>query len=348
MDQNQITINFKKENLLSVTGNKFILSYNASKFLELLDGKNEITIDLNEFNENISAESFNSFINASFDKGLTFESQQAFEIQRLCQIYGNNSLLSEINEFIEQIPEPQRAIIQFKLDKNEDSKKYIAEHFPECFKYNEFKELDPSVFYTDICSRSEFENHVKTHNYQHCLARYLVNFKKNQLNQNFGNIELLNLIQFQELSPADIKDLIDKYPEVENRALIEAPSSIKTIHDIIEQGNKELDNLSKELDDKLNEKKNTIKDIYEMLNEIQNDEKRAFVEINAQKTKVYWYETETKNQSIIQQNYEKIKLLYEQVVRYNDKINENFRELNNRITEASGLSDQLNNTETNE
>ena len=42
MDQNQITINFKKENLLSVTGNKFILSYNASKFLELLDGKNEI------------------------------------------------------------------------------------------------------------------------------------------------------------------------------------------------------------------------------------------------------------------------------------------------------------------
>lgn len=341
MDQNEIiTVKFEKEESFSVEGNKFYLSYNANKMLDLLDvEKNEINIDLSKSDFNISSKSFEVFVKASFGDDINFESQDAFEIQKLCQIYGNNSLLSDINEFIEQIEEPQKAILQFRLDENQNSLKYICNNFPKCATYDDFTNLD--LKYIDkIFSSEEFKNHISSEEYQHSLARYLVKISRNE-NKRLGAEIVFPLIEYSKLLPADIKDIITCYPEVEKDLPDSALSSIKTIHDIIKRGNQILDDVDHNFDSMIKDRENIMKSISKQLKDIKDQKETIFSSMDEQRTRIYFVKSQNDHLENIQGRHEYIKNLYDKATEYQKKINESLNNLDTRISELDSLSSQI-------
>lgn len=345
MDQD-ITITFKKDESLSVTGNKFILSFNAPLIINKNEDVNEITIDLEQFKENISTRSFKNFIDASFGNQLNLDSREAYEIQFLCQKYGNKSLLSDINEFIEQIPEPQKAIMKFKLDENQESLKYIEDHFPECMKCHEFMSFDPNTIIPLLFSSEDFKNRLDSEEYQHSFVRYLVKISQDK-DKNIDD-NSLEYVNFGKLSPADITDIVQSYPSLKERASEQASSSIKTIHDIIEQGNQTLNSISSKLQTMIDDKDKAIKDIDDKLDEINREKETLFSEINSQRTRIFMIDTQKNNLSVIQRQYDTVKALYDKVTEYENRIEESFTSLNARIQMAEGKSDQLVNKDSNE
>lgn len=346
MDQD-ITITFKKDESLSVTGNKFILSFNAPLIINKDEDVKEITIDLGQFKENISTRSFKNFIDASFGNQLNLDSREAYEIQFLCKKYENKSLLTDIDEFIKQIPEPQRRIMKFKLDEDQESLKYIVDHFPECIKCHEFMSFDPNFIITLLFSSEDFKKHIDSVDYQHSFVRYLVKVKQNK-NQNLDDDSLLEYVNFKKLSPADITDIIQSYPDLKERASEQASSSIKTIHDIIEQGNQTLNSISSKLQTMIDEKNKAIKDINEKLDDIDKEKETLFSKINAQRTRIFMIDTQKNNLNVIQRQYNSVKTLYDKVTEYENRIEESFTSLNTRIQIAEGKSDQLVNKDSNE
>ncbi|KAK8877954.1 hypothetical protein M9Y10_004717 [Tritrichomonas musculus] len=323
--EDEIIVKFKES---TIKGNKAILSYNASKIIDKCKD-NEIVIQESEFKTNIHENTFIIFIKSSFGEDIRFDSGDAFELQYLCNFFGNKSLFSDIEEFIKLMPEIQIKINRYKFDKDEDSLRFLGDNFPECIKYHDFMEIDPNTVVTDVFSSDEFQKKVDSEDFQHSIVRYLVNIHREEKSINDIN-SVLSHIKYELLSSSDIKDLINYY-HVQIPENISA--SIRTISEIIAEGDETIANIRDSLTKMKEEKDKELDEIQSNLEKIKQDEEKAFSYENDQRNRVYAYKVESENIQNIEARHESIKEMHEEVLKYQARINKSFELLENRLTE---------------
>ena len=168
----------------------------------------------------------------------------------------------------------------------------------------------------------------------------VVKISRNE-NKRLGAEIVFPLIEYSKLLPADIKDIITCYPEVEKDLPDSALSSIKTIHDIIKRGNQILDDVDHNFDSMIKDRENIMKSISKQLKDIKDQKETIFSSMDEQRTRIYFVKSQNDHLENIQGRHEYIKNLYDKATEYQKKINESLNNLDTRISELDSLSSQI-------